>query len=443
MVKSVTVKQNQSPVKRTLLNKLTSLKDRVIADDVARDSAVMTAFTLLAGVFNYLYQLSMGIMLTPVEYGALLSFFSLFTIISLFSQAIQTATTKFTSKLKAQHQIGGIRYLWGFSLKRMLLASVGLFIVVALLTPLISSFLKIDNYWYSLLFSTSLILVFAIPVNYGLLQGLQRFLPLGISTTLAGLLKLAVGALLVYLGLGVYGGLLCLPIALVATLGITCYYLKDVAATKTEKVPLSGLFSYTGLALVAIASFGVFTNVDVILAKHYLGPESAGNYAVISVLGRVALFAPLGVAVAMFPKTSDLYETLSNYRPVLRKAILFTVLLAGGVVVIFWLFPDFIINLLFADKYPLVVPYLFRYTLAMALFALSFLFVNYFLSINRTRVAYPLLGTALVQVVLIVLFHSNIGQIVITILLSSIICLALMLLYYLKVNNDISNNTRI
>jgi hypothetical protein len=79
----------------------------------------------------------------------------------------------------------------------------------------------------------------------------------------------------------------------------------------------------------------------------------------------------------------------------------------------------------------------------MAFFAVSNLLIFYFLSLNRTMVAYPLLGAMLVQVILIVLFHNNIDQIVSIMLLSSVICLMLMLFFYLRMRNDISHNARI
>lgn len=393
---------------------------------------MMVAFVLLAGLFNYLYQISMGRMLTPVEYGTLLSFLSIFAIISLFSQAIQTSIAKFTSKFRVQEKLGGVNYLWRFSLKRLFLLGLALFLAFTLFTPLISSFLNIDNKWYCFLFATSLVLVFTVPVNCGVLQGLQRFLPLGFSTALLGFLKLSFGLLLVYIGFGVYGGLASLPLAILILFVVTLLFLRDLAREDNKKVEVTGLFSYTGLALLAIVSFGMLTNIDVVLAKHYLSPESAGNYSAISVLGRIALFAPMGVALAMFPKTSELFETGRGHRSVLLKAMILTVLLAGAVVIVYGLFPEFIVSFVFGGKYPLAIPYLFKYGLAMALFALSFLLMNYFLSLNQTKVCYSFLGAVLLQLGLIIFFHSNIAQIVNIMLICSALCLIFMLPLYLK-----------
>jgi len=418
-------------------NRLTSIKAKVATDDMTRHGTVMVAFGLLAGFINYLFQLTMGIMLTPVQYGTLYSLLSLFVILSIFSAAIHTSVTKFASKFKAQGKLGRVNYLWRFSLKRALFIGLAMFVVLCALTPLISKFLKIDNNWYLIVLFLCVILAFVLPVNYGILRGLQRFLSLGGSNTLIACLKLAVGALLVYLGLGVYGGLLGFLIAQLVVFVVTLFFLKDLVRVSNEKVEISGLHSYAGLALLAIAAFTVLTNIDVILVKHYLSPEVTGNYSVIAVLGKMAFIAPGGIVVAMFPKTSELFETDSAHRPVLLKAMLLTLLLAGGVVIIYWRFPDVIVEFLFRGKYALASPdILFKYSVAMLFFAVSFLLMNYFLSLNQTKVAYSFVVAMLVQLGLIISFHSSIAQVVNIMVISGALSVVLMFPFYLKMRRD-------
>ncbi len=400
--------------------------ERLKGDEVARHGSMMAAFVLLGGFFNYLYQLSMGRMLAPAEYGTLISLLSLFLIISVFSQAIQASVSRFTSKFRVDNKWGRINYLWKYSLRRTFLLGVALTLILFMLSPLVSSFLNIDNSWYWVIFASSFLVAFMVAANWGILQGLQRFSPLGLTTALTGLLRLGLGLLLVYLGLGLYGALLCLPIAIVIVLVVTLSSLRGMAKAGNETVAIRGLFSYAGLALLALAAFAVLTNMDVILVKHFLSPENAGNYSAISVLGRIVLVAPMGIAIVMFPKTSELFETGRRHRPMLVKAMMITILLGGGVVLVYWLFPDFIVNSLYADEYSLAAPHLFKYGLAMAFWAIAFLLTNYFLSLNQTKVAYSLLGAMVLQLGLIIGFHSSIGQVVDIMLISSVACLALM-----------------
>lgn len=404
------------------------LRERLKKDDLTRHSLLLVAFWLAAGLFNYLYQLSMGRMLKAEEFGSLFSLSSIFAIVMIFTIGFQTAITKFTSRLKVEGNHGSINALWRLALKRSLLLGFALFVASALISPWLASFLNLKDYRYPLILFSSFVFILALPVNWGILGGLQRFTPLGFTTALWSFLRFALGVLLVYLGLGVPGGLYPFFIATLLTFGVTLFFLRDLWGAKTEKLEEKGLVSYTSLAMLSILSFAAMTNGDVVLVKHYLSPEEAGNYSVLALLGRIVLDAPLGIAVAMFPKTSDLFERGAKSHALLWKALLLTLVVSGVGVALYALFPAFILKILFGAKYPLAVPYLFLYGLAMLLFALSYVLVNYSLSLNRTRVAYALLAAAVVEAGLIAFFHDNISQIVMAMLFSGALCLSLVFL---------------
>ena len=426
-----------------MLNRLTSIKANIMTDDMTRHGIMMVVFGLIGAFLNYIYQLAMGWLLTPEDYGIVISLLSLLVIFSVFSSVINNTVTRFVSKESAYNKWGRVNYLWKFFLKRAFILGLAIFVVLALLTPVISRFLNIGNNWYPITLFFSFVLTFAIHANLGTLRGLQRFLHLGITGTLLAFLKLAIAAALVYMGFRVIGALLSFAVAGAIGFFVSRYFLRASSTAGNEKVEVSGLHSYAGLAFLALLAFAVLTNVDIILAKHYLSAVDAGNYSAISVMGKAALFIPGGIAIAMFPKTSQLFEVSGDHRSLLRKAILLTLLLASGVVIIYWLFPQFIVNTLFLGKYPTAVPYLFKYALAMAFFAISSLLMFYFLSLNRTKVAYFLIGAMLLELCLIILFHSSIVQIVNIVLLSGAVCLVLILTFYMVVRNDLSHNARL
>ena len=412
---------------------LASIRAKIITDDMTRHGIMMVIFALMAGLLKYGFNLTMARMLTPAEYGTLYSLLSLQSILTVFSSAINNSVTKFASTFKAQGRLDRVSYLWWFSLKRAFVIGLTSFLGLSLVSPLISNFLNIDNNWYLVILFFSIILAFALSVNWGILRGVQRFLHLGSSTPLIALLALSVGVLLVYLGWGVFGGLLGFVIAELIGVFITLFFLRDLVKVGNEKVAIRGLHSYAALSMLAITAFTLLTFIDVVLVKHYLGAEVTGNYSVISTLGKVALIVPGGIATAMFPKTSELYEKNSAHRPVLLKAILLTVVLAGGIIIIYWLFPQFITSLLFGEKYTLVSPYLLKYTGAMSLLAISFLLMNYLLSLNQTKVAYPLMVAVLAQIGLTIAFHSSISEIVNIMLISGALSVVLMLPLYVKI----------
>lgn len=409
---------------------LSALKRRVIADDVARHGALMVLSGLLVGLFGYLYNFFMGVMLPRDEYGTLFSLISLSMVVAMFTQTFQTSTSRFVSMLKIEGSAGKVRYLWISALRRSMLGGLLLFLLLALASPLLASFLKIENEWYFVLLFSSLVFSMALSVNQGVLQGLQRFVPLGFTQVLGSVLKFALGILLVGLGLGVNGGLLPFLIVSVGLFAVSLLFIGDVVKTTSQKYEITGLFSYAGWTLFAVFAFAMVTNVDVMLSQHYLSPDSHGDFAAISLLGRMALYAPMGIGVAMFPKTSELFESGGDVPRVLRRAGLYTLLLGAAVIVAYCLLSPFIIDFVFDGKYHIGLVEIVKYSSAMLLFSLSFLFMNYFLSTNQTRVAFVLGGALGLEVILVSLFHSSAAQIVDMVLISGVACLCPMLIMY-------------
>jgi len=414
-----------------MFHKAILLWQKVTSDDMARHGLMMAGFTFAHGVFSYLYQLAMGRMLQPADFGILLSLTNLYLIVSVFSLTVRTAMTKYISKYKAMGNMDVVGYLWRVYFKRTLILGVAAFLIAGFVSPAVSGFLRLGNIWYPIVLFSTLIFSFAVPLNWGTLNGLQRFIPLGWTYVFWVFLRLVLAVVLIKLGLGLYGGLAPYIIANVVVLAITYYYLKSLPSGRGFKADVMGIRSYVSLFFVAIFSHTLLINVDIVLVRHFLDEVQAGNYAAISTLGKVVMFAPVGIVLAMFPKTSGLHESGKTHRPVLLKSVLLTTIVTGAIVVIYWAFPNFFVDLLGGTgKYTLAAPYLFKYSLAILFFAVSYIFMNYFFSLNYIKVAYIFAGVAFLQVLLIVYFHSDIGQIVNVMLISGAFCLFATLLFY-------------
>jgi len=409
---------------------LNGLATRLKADDMALQGAVMAGFGLTVNLFSYLYQLAMGVLLPPVQYGVLFTFTSLLVIVSVFSQSIAAAVARLTSQFRANGGLGQVNYLWHYSLRRTFYLGMGGFVLLGGLSPLVSRFLKVENPSYALILFSSLMVAFVLSASWGTLQGLQRFLALGSSQTLHAVSKLLLGVLFVGLGLGVGGGLAAIPLSFLLALGLSLFSLRDLGRVGNQKAEVAGLGAYTGLASLAILGITILVNGDMVLAKHYLGQEDAGTYSAIAVLGRIAFYAPWGITWALFPKTAEARERGNSPTRLFLRALILTLALAGAAVSFFGLFPETAVRSLFGEEYLQGAPYLFRYSIGMAALAVSFLVVNYALSLGRTGVVYSALLAAGLQVSLLVLFHARIGQLVDVVLASGLVSLVLMAPFY-------------
>ncbi len=391
----------------------------------------MVGASLATGLLLYLYQLSMGIMLPPAEYGVLASLTSILAVFLIFLQAITLAVARFTAAFTTGKGLAVANFVWHISLNRMLLVGVLAFGLFAAITPLLADFLKINSYQYCLIMFCSLIFAFPISANLGVMQGLQRFVHLGLSRFLIGLFRLVLGVALVYAGFGLEGGLVALPISFVLGLVITGYLLRDLKRFGSQQVSTTGFNSYIGFAMIGMLAIAGLTNLDVVLAKHYLSSDDAGVYSAVSVLGRIAFYAPAGVAVAMFPKVAKLHESGGNHRRLFWGAAGLTVAMVGSVCMIYGLFSHPITSLLFADEYASVADNLFLYSLGMSALSLANLAMTYFLALGKTRVIYPVLGALFVQIGLMTQFHANIFQIVHVMIICNVLALVLVGVFWL------------
>ena len=403
-------------------------KFNILGHEFYRDAFIMMAAMTLSNFFNYLYQLLMGRLLTPQEYGELFSLLSLFYIFSVLFTTINTSITKFTAVYNVNNEYGKIKGILIKATKSFTLLGIGMYIVLILLSPIISSFLNIENKIYVIALFASIPFGLMLPAYQGVLRGLQRFEALGISVSSWAFFKLLFGVLLVLLGYGVLGGVLGVFLAHVGGFLITLLFLKDLFRYKhNHDIELKDIIKYSGLAFLAIFAYTTMWNIDVILVKHYLSPLEAGNYSAISVLGKIALFAPGAVGMVVFPKAAEKHEKGEKHLHILLKGLALVFLISGGVVLAYALFPKFIITFIYGEKYLSVAPYLWRYALAMTFFAMTGVTINYMLSINRMKISWYVLGMLTAEIAVLSMTR-NIPTIINTLIAISLTTISILLI---------------
>jgi O-antigen/teichoic acid export membrane protein len=418
------------------------LKAENDSEHMARHSLLMIVVGLASGLSAYLYQLTMGILLTPTEYGTLLSLTSLLLVVSVFGDTITVTVAKQTSRLKSQNRLGAVNHIRHRFLKWTFVIGIFTFALAAASSPLLTRFLNTDTTLYIVVLFSSLPFAFPLSCNWGVMQGLQTFLPFASSRVLWAFARPVLAVLLVYVGFGLSGGLAAVPLSYAVTFGITLLALRSLSRAGNDRVGIEGTGSYAGYTLVALLSITMLTNIDVVLAKHYLSPAEAGSYSAISVLGRICFYAPMGIALAMFPKTSESFESKGSHRTLFGKAALLAVLIVAPLCLAYAIIPSHIVHFLFSDKYPSVAPNVFIYGLGMSFLSLSYLAMTYFLSIGKTRVVYPLVVSATLQIVLITLFHSSIERLASALVVSGAVCLALVFGLFLIPSTKSSGTSR-
>jgi len=404
-----------------------------------KDNFILFISIFILNLFGYLFHFYVGRKLGPEDYGIFGSLLSLIYFIAVPMLAIQTSITEFVSGFKSKREFSKIAYLLRKSMRKMLILGIIVLIIFFALIPLISSFLKIDDFLPLFVLGFFLFFSFLIPIARGVLQGMQKFKLLGISFISEGIFKLVSGILLVSIGFGVSGAIGGFTIAYLLAFILTIYFLSKYFKIKPESFKSDEVYKFAFPVLIMLFSLtGIFT-IDLVLVKHFFDEINAGYYAALSLLGKVIFFGTMSISMVMFPKVAESYAANSEYKRILYKSLLLVGLFAFGVTTFYFLFPRFTINMLFGNEYFAVSELLGLFAIFMSIFSLTYVLAFYNASIRKINYIYILIAFNILEVVLIWMFHKNLLQVVL-ILLGLVGALFISLLLYTLFSNERPHN---
>lgn len=373
-------------------------------NELLKHSSILFAASIIAGFLNYLFQLYVGRMLGPSDYGIYSSLVALLYIMSVPSSTIQTSVAKLVSDYSSDQ--GKIKYLLKYVFWKLTVIAILVSALFFISSIYIADFLRINSKMYFFLLSILLLISFLAPVLIGALQGMQMFIQMGINSVAGTFFKLLSGILLVYFGFGVNGALLALFIGSLLALLIAFMPLRFLKENKEVNGNIK-LLTYSAVVLLATIGLTFMTNADLLIVKHYLSDTEAGYYAAAALLGKMVLFATAPIAMVMFPKATVMNNKNHNGVNLLRNSLLYTGGISFFIVALFILFPEIIVKLLFGSKFIGINGLPIYFAAAMAFFSLANTFVFYDLATRKYRFLYVLGAVSVMEVVLISLYHDS------------------------------------
>lgn len=410
-----------------------TLMRTILGDRFFKVASLLFVATMITHVLNFLFQVVMGRMLTPEEYGTLNALLSILMVTAIPFTTIMMLLARETSILKVGGETGAIRSLFHWSYRRLYRIAVPALFLFLLAAPLARDFLQMSSVVPVVLLGLVAFLSVSLPVNLAFLQGLQRFGLLAIANASLGPLKFSFCVLLVMLGGGVSGvltghiltyGVLFL-ISFLPLRGIFKHALKSVRT-------FPPLFRRAYPEFMANLCFGIMTQFDLVLVKHLFGPQLAGTYAIAAVLGRAVMYLPVALVMALFPMVAESHALHNDPKPFLWKALSYTFLLSGAGALLCWLFPYQILAFLFGAKYLDAGPLLRLYGSAMLPMALLLVVMNFSIARNENKVWRLVAWGALSEVALIGLWHSDLSQILTAVFIGGTASLILTLVPVLR-----------
>jgi len=367
---------------------------------------------------NFLFQFSMARLLSVAHYGILSTLFAMLYVIVVFSESIQTISTKYSA---GEENKGKLKNLFKRTFKKALKISIIIFAAYLLIMIPLAAPLKIP---YSLLALNGLLIItsFLIPTTRGILQGKKRFTGLGVNMIIEALIKLGLAIALVLLGWSVYGAVGATILSIFAAIALSFIPIRDILRAKEEQIKTKDIYKYTKPVFIIIFIILLFYNIDMFIAKILFTPEKAGTYAIASVLAKMIFFATSPISKALFPLSAEKKEKKTS-QSLLKQALLILIACTLIALIIFYFFPSLIIQIFSGKILPEAASILFILGLSMGIISITNLILLYNLAKGQTK-NYPYLFVfILVEAVLLVYFSSTLLQFSLALLVSSTVFL--------------------
>jgi len=393
---------------------------KIFSNELGRGAFVLFSTMILFNFLNFLFHFSMGRLLGPVNYGVLAVLMSIVYIFGVPAEAIQNLISNYTSKFNIKKENNKIKFLMFKSLKMGFKIALLLFLISIILAIFISKFLEI-NFWLILLTNVLLVSSLTLPIIRGVLQGRKRFLYLGENLIIESVLKLIFSISLVLFGFKIFGAMVGVLLGVFSAIVFAFYFNKDIIKEKEKPISFDGIYLKSIPYFIAMFVIFLALGLDIILARRFFSPGLAGQYSVLSMLGKIIFFGTVAISKVMFPLTSEKHDMNEDSYGLFKKSFLLVFFLCSIAILIYGLFPKLVISILYGRQYIEMSSYLVYSAIALSFLSLSNLVLIYGLSTKGLRSPWFLPIFLVTEIILLYSFNNNIQEYILAFMVSNII----------------------
>lgn len=376
-------------------------------------------FVILAGIAaanigNYVFHLLAARSLGPTSYADLAALVALAGLVALPLGGLQAAVARDVAFLAAY----GAGHAVAARIRRALVLALvagtcGTLIFLAL-APFVQRVLDIESLGAVLLAGLLTMPAFLTPIVWGWAQGLQRFVVLSLSVTVAPAARLLLLGGLLAAGLTVTGAMTATILAATIAVLVPLWVLRGSLRQPAEITPLDfrQLSSRVLPVVAGLLAITALTTVDVIVAKSVLPEYEAGIYGAASLIGRVILYLPAAVATVLLPKVAARSTLRQTSDDILAGSLAVTAGFCAITTALYALAPHSLVRLAFGDSFDDAAPLLWLFALAMSGYSLLNVLLFYHLGRGDKRLAWVLIGGAAIEVMGFAIFRDSARELV-------------------------------
>lgn len=391
------------------MNKLKEL----LRSKLASASALLMLSMTVVNAGNYIYNLIMGRWLGPSLFADLSLIVTLLLVVTFLTAPIQMTAARYSAIHTADGDMKTLaslrRFIWFAAL------GVGLVLMVffAIFSSVLMNFFHTQSSLAFVIFGAALPFSMLQAVERGMLQGRTNFKILAVSYQVEMWSRLLVSILLVALGLSVNGAVIGISLSFVFTWLVARSAVTGLeSGEKISKEVRLELLAFAAPVLVSQLGQILINNSDVILVKRFFEADEAGRYAALALIGRIVFFATWSVVTTMFPIVAQKQKMGEPHAHLLWVSLGIVAGVSLPIVLLTLFVPQWVVSILFGEKYLGVASLLWLYALATSLYALANVVINYRLSLGMGRETGFAIAAGIAQVLGIIFFHASLAQVV-------------------------------
>lgn len=382
---------------------------------MTRAVLLLAILSMVSSAINYGSNLVFARILDPASYGDLSSLLSLSIVVAVPFTAAQTRVATRVAGYSASGDFDKVQYTVRHALAHLTVIALVATLVYCALIPVVKPLLHLQAIGPAIALAALIFATFLLPTLQGALQGLERWVAFGLVGLCVALARLLFGIPWALAGGGAGGALAGQAIGILACFGGLMWLLRPHVRRTGNAAAWAGVRRRPDIAGVAAGAayvfFAVIANFDVVLAKIFLAPKLAGDYAALSTIGSVVTFLPASVAVIVVPTTTHAGDSAEDRAKVLRLSAAMVAGVAAVAIIPAVVAPAFVVKLMFGAKYLSSTSGVLPIVCAGGGLALLYLLVTYTVAIRDSRWTWLLGIGMLLQFGLIALFHSSVTQV--------------------------------
>ena len=367
------------------------------------------------GLLGYVYQVLMGRMLSPADFALLSAVMALITFFSSPLSAMFMVISRRVSALRAQAQFDTLRSLYSHAHEYLAWGGLIFLLLLIPFADTAQAYLKSPGQAPIWIFGVFMIFGAFLLVNNAYFQGMQRFGWLGAISASGMALRIALSMLFIILGYGVNGALFGVLLATASMWLVGGAAIRQGFSPKginsrqsIEAFPIKTVLP----VLIANIAFAAMTQLDMVLVNWYFPAEQAGIYAAASVLGKAVLYLPGGLVMALYPMVAENHAKDKGSAYLMLQAAAITAALCSLAAVVYWLFGEWLVSLLYGKPYAGAGELLRWYGFAILPMALVMVAEHFLIAQGRVLFAWLFLGMAPLQVLAIHFWHAQLWMVI-------------------------------